>query len=221
MAESGATTVSVLIVDDHLMFAESLARLLQDEGDIAVVGLAPTGAAAIEMSGRLVPDVVLIDYHLPDRDGVEISAEIKQRNPQTMVVMLTGASDDRVLLASIEAGCSGFLTKDRAASEVAIAVRSAAAGEALITPAMLARLLPRLSRRQSGVGTELTVREREVMACMARGWSNKVTATELYLSVNTVRNYTQSILTKLGAHSKLEAVSKAVQEGIVDYPSHP
>jgi DNA-binding NarL/FixJ family response regulator len=221
MAESGATTVSVLIVDDHLMFAESLARLLQDEGDIAVVGLAPTGAAAIEMSGRLVPDVVLIDYHLPDRDGVEISAEIKQRNPQTMVVMLTGASDDRVLLASIEAGCSGFLTKDRAASEVAIAVRSAAAGEALITPAMLARLLPRLSRRQSGVGTELTVREREVMACMARGWSNKVTATELYLSVNTVRNYTQSILTKLGAHSKLEAVSKAVQEGIVDYPNHP
>ena len=221
MAESGATTVSVLIVDDHLMFAESLARLLQDEGDIAVVGLAPTGAAAIEMSGRLVPDVVLIDYHLPDRDGVEILAEIKQRNPQTMVVMLTGASDDRVLLASIEAGCSGFLTKDRAASEVAIAVRSAAAGEALITPAMLARLLPRLSRRQSGVGTELTVREREVMACMARGWSNKVTATELYLSVNTVRNYTQSILTKLGAHSKLEAVSKAVQEGIVDYPSHP
>jgi len=220
MTESGATSVRVLIVDDHLMFAESLARLLQDEGDIAVVGLAPTGAEAIEMCGRLAPDVVLIDYRMPDRDGVEVSADIKERNPQIMVVMLTGASDDRVLLASIEAGCSGFLTKDRAASEVAIAVRSAAAGEALITPAMLARLLPKLNRRQSGVGTELTAREHEVMTCMARGWSNKATATELYLSVNTVRNYTQSILTKLGAHSKLEAVSKAVQEGIVDYPNH-
>ncbi len=220
MVEPGADPVSVLIVDDHLMFAESLARLLQDEGDIAVVGLAPSGADAIEMSGRLSPDVVLIDYQMPDRDGVEISAEIKERNPQIMVVMLTGTSDDRVLLASIEAGCSGFLTKDRAASEVAIAVRSAAAGEALITPALLARLLPKLSRRQAGVGTELTAREREVMACMARGWSNKTTATELYLSVNTVRNYTQSILTKLGAHSKLEAVSRAVREGIVDYPSH-
>ncbi|HTW21111.1 MAG TPA: response regulator transcription factor [Mycobacteriales bacterium] len=219
MADTPSEVINVLVVDDHVMFAESLARLLDDEDGLKVVGLAASGAAALEMFDRLRPDVVLVDYRMPDHDGVEITEEIKQRAPHAMVVMLTGSADDRVLLAAIEAGCSGFLTKDRAAAEVADAVRSAAAGEALITPAMLARLLPKLARRPAGVNTELTAREREVIDCMARGWSNKDIAAQLFLSVNTVRNYTQSILAKLGAHSKLEAVSKAVREGLVEYPA--
>lgn len=218
MADAVASPVSVLVVDDHMMFAESLARLLEDEEGITVVGVASSGAVALELFDRLRPDVLLVDYRMPDQDGVEITAEIKRRAPHAMVVMLTGAADDRVLLAAIEAGCSGFLTKDRAAAEVADAVRSAASGEALITPAMLARLLPKLGRRSVGANTELTAREREILGCMARGWSNKDIASELFLSVNTVRNYTQSVLTKLDAHSKLEAVSKAVRDGIIDYP---
>jgi DNA-binding NarL/FixJ family response regulator len=219
VTDAATTRVDVLIVDDHVMFAESLARLLRDEDGIDVVGLASTGADALEIAHRLQPDVVLIDYQMPDQDGVALSGEIKDRDPQIMVVMLTGSADDRVLLAAIEAGCSGFLTKDRAAAEVADAVRAAAAGEALITPALLARLLPKLGRQHQSIGAELTARELDVLGCMARGLTNKAVAGELFLSVNTVRNYTQSILTKLGAHSKLEAVSKAVRVGIIDYPT--
>ncbi len=220
MVEAERTTpVGVLIVDDHRMFAESLARLLSDEDGIEVLGLAATGADALDAASRVRPSVVLMDYALPDQNGVAVTAEMKQRDPAAMVVMLTGLADDRILLGAIEAGCSGFLTKDRAAGEVADAVRAAAAGEALISPALLARLLPKLNRTHREVGADLTEREREILRFVARGSSNKVIAAELYLSVNTIRNYIQSVLKKLDAHSKLEAVATAVREGIIEYPS--
>jgi DNA-binding NarL/FixJ family response regulator len=212
-------TIGVLIVDDHRVFAESLARLLSDEEGVEVVGVVNEGSEAIELAAQLRPRVVLMDYRMPDRDGIAITTEIKRRNPEIMVVMLTAATEDRVLLAAIDAGCSGFLTKDRAAAEVAEAVRAAAAGEALISPGLLARLLPKLNRTQRAIGADLTERELEILGLLARGWNNKLIAGELYLSVNTVRNYVQSVLTKLGAHSKLEAVSTAVREGIVAFPS--
>ncbi len=212
-------TVGVLIVDDHRMFGESLARLLSDEDGITVLGVATSGGDAVEAAERLHPQVVLMDYQLPDQDGVTVAAEIKRRDPAAMVVMLTGLGDDRVLLAAIDAGCSGFLTKDRAAAEVAEAVRAAAAGEALISPALLARLLPKLNRTHREVGSDLTDREREILTLLAKGWSNRIIASELFLSLNTIRNHIQSILRKLGSHSKLEAVATAVREGVIDYPS--
>ena len=219
MADPQGGGLKVLLVDDHRMFAESLARVLGDQNDIEVLGIAADGSDALDLVDRLKPRVVLVDYQMPGQDGVVIAAEIKRRDPETMVVMLTGAADDRVLLAAIDAGCSGFLTKDRAAAEVADAVRAAAAGEAVISPAILARLLSRLQPAQRAIGADLTDREREVLVLLARGSTNKVIASELHLSVNTVRNYVQSLLTKLNAHSKLEAVSTAVREGIIDYPS--
>ena len=211
--------IDVLIVDDHRMFAESLARLLADEDDIAVVGVAAGGREGIDLAIRHHPRVVLVDYEMPGCDGVQVAKEIKRHDPAIMVVILTAFTEDRVLLAAIEAGCSGFLTKERAAEDVAMAVRSAAAGEAVISPAMLARLLPRLNGAHRSLGDDLTDRERELLGHLARGATNKAIAIELHLSVNTVRNYVQSVLTKLGAHSKLEAVSTAVREGIVDYPT--
>jgi DNA-binding NarL/FixJ family response regulator len=214
-----ADTIRVLIVDDHRMFAESLARLLGDEEGIEVVGVASSGAQALEMLGSRQPRVALVDYNMPEQDGITIAAAMKRMRPATMVVMVTGSADDRVLLGAIEAGCSGFITKDRAAAEVAEVVRGAAAGEALISPALLARLLPRLQRSHRSLGDDLTDRERDTLRFLARGWTNKVIATEMNLSLNTVRNYVQSVLNKLGAHSKLEAVSIAVREGLVDYPS--
>ena len=218
MSSRGHPAVDVLIVDDHRAFAESLARLLSDEADLRVVGVVTTGAEGIRVATELSPRVALVDYQMPDLDGVVVAAEIKRRLPQTMVVILTASTDGRVLRAAIDAGCSGFLTKDRAAAEVVDAVRAAAAGEALISPAMLARLLPKLNRTRQSLGSDLTDREREILARLARGGSNKVIAGELSLSVNTVRNYAQSILRKLDAHSKLEAVATAVREGIIEYP---
>lgn len=210
--------VGVLLIDDHKMFSQSLARLLEDEPDITVLGIENDPGAAVAAAARHKPRVVLIDYQMPGRDGVSIAAEIKRNDPDVMIVMLTGSPDDRILLAAIEAGCSGFLTKDRAADEVAAAVRAAAAGEALVSPAQLARLLPRLNRNFRDVGFDLTDREREILGLLARGWTNSVIASHLHLSVNTIRNYVQSILNKLGAHSKLEAVSTGVRERIIDYP---
>ena len=214
-----AEEIGVIIVDDHRMFAESLARLLEDEDGISVRGVGANGVEALQLMERFEPRVLLIDYHMPDGDGVAVASEIKQRWPDTMVVMLTGDADDQVLIAAIEAGCSGFFTKDRASSEVADAVRVAAAGEALISPAQLVRLLPRLNRTFRPAGADLTERELEVLNLLATGTTNKTIAAELFLSVNTIRNYVQSILTKLDAHSKLEAVATAVRQGIIAYPS--
>jgi DNA-binding NarL/FixJ family response regulator len=154
---------------------------------------------------------------LPDRDGVELTAALKAEHPDLMAVMLTASTDDRVLLGAIDAGCSGFLTKDRAVTEVVDAVLAAADGEALISPAQLARLLPRLSRREESVGSDLTKRELQLLNHLARGQSNKAIAEELHLSVNTIRNYMQSVLMKLGAHSKLEAVAIATKNGLLDH----
>jgi DNA-binding NarL/FixJ family response regulator len=221
VADSSTGTLGVLIIDDHRMFAESLARLLSEAEGIDVLGITTRAPDGIEMAARLHPDVVLVDYLMPEQDGVTVTAEIKRRDPEIMVVMLTASVEDRTLRAAIEAGCSGFLTKDRAASEVADAVRSAAAGEALISPSLLARLLTELNPRHRSLGADLTEREREILYLLTQGWTNRVIASELNLSVNTVRNYVQSILTKLGGHSKLEAVSIAVRAGVVDYRPLP
>ena len=126
-----------------------------------------------------------------------------------------------MLISAIEAGCCGFLTKDGAADEVAKAVRLAAAGESLISPKQLARLLPKLNRNYQAPGSDLTEREHQVLVLLAEGLANAAIAKQLHLSVNTVRNYVQAILTKLGAHSKLEAVATGVREGIISYPATP
>lgn len=217
--QAASGPIRVALIDDHLMFAESLARLIGDEPDITIVGTFDGGSEALRGLGRHEADVVLVAYHLPDVDGVEVSAEIKRRWPETMVVMLTGSTEDHVLVAAIEAGCSGLVTKDRPAADVTDAIRRAAAGEALLSPEQLARLLPLLARTSGSAGIDLTARELEILTAIAGGKTNRVVAAELNLSVNTVRNYVQSVLLKLGAHSKLEAVSTAVRQGILDYPA--
>lgn len=214
------TPIRCLIIDDHRMFADSLSRLLDDEPDIEVVGVIGDGGEAAGRAIALNPHVVLVDYQMPGTDGVEIARDIKLQKPAIMVVMITGSTDDRVLLAAIDAGCSGFMTKDRAAKEVADAVRGAAAGEALISPALLSRLLPQLSRTYRSVGDDLTKRELATLRYLAMGIPNKAIAKEMNLSLSTVRNYVQSVLTKLGAHSKLEAVSLAVRAGIIDFAAN-
>jgi two-component system response regulator DevR len=221
MTATAREIAGVVIIDDHRMFAETLARLLDEEPSITVLGIATTGDEGVQLTIAMNPRVVLVDYQLPDRNGVAIAAQIKQQRPKTMVVMLTGSADDRVFLAAINAGCSGFLTKDRAAAEVVRAVRGAARGEAMIDSEMLARLLPQLNRTPRSMVGDLAGREREILDAMARGLPNKAIARDLGLSVNTVRDQVESVLMKLGVHSTLEAVSRAVREGIIEYPSLP
>jgi DNA-binding NarL/FixJ family response regulator len=210
--------IRVAIVDDHVMFAESLGRLLDDETDITVIGVAATGSQARRVFAEAQFDVALVDYHLPDTTGASLAHDLLSMHPGLGVIIVTGADDDELMLEAIEAGCAGFLTKSQTATQVAQAVRTVASGEALISTQTLARLLSSLRHREPVHGADLTSRERELLSRMADGATNRVIAEEMYLSVHTVRNYTQSILNKLGAHSKLEAVSKAVRSGIISFP---
>ncbi|HLI56340.1 MAG TPA: response regulator transcription factor, partial [Actinomycetota bacterium] len=142
--EGSPKIIKVMLVDDHVMFAQTLLRVLKDEADLDVVATASSVAEARSRARIYQPDVVLMDYRLPDGLGTEAARMIREDRPETKVVMLTGFPEDSVLLTAIEVGCSGYMTKDGAVQEAISAVRAAAAGEALISPAMLARLLPKL-----------------------------------------------------------------------------
>jgi DNA-binding NarL/FixJ family response regulator len=209
--------VRVVVVDDHVMVAQGLAALLEEQPDLSVVGIASTAREALTVVGERRPDVVLVDYRLPDGDGASVAAEILRRWPETKVVMLSaaGSGADDLLARAVEAGCSGFLPKERSGTEVVSAVRAAFRGESLIPTAALAGLLGRLRRSPQRGSDDLTTREMEVLRLLAKGMSTEAIRQQLYLSEHTVRNHVRNILAKLGAHSKLEAVALAARKGIV------
>jgi len=214
-AEIGAPVIRVLVVDDHEVLASSLARVLDEEPDLVSVGVAGTLERARAMIATTAPDVVLLDHRLPDGDGVAAISELRALRPSIKVVVLTASAADHVLVAAIEAGASGFVSKTRSLGEVTSAVRAAATGEAVISPELLARLLPRLSPSGRPRHQELTEREREVLGLVADGLSNAAIAERLVVSLHTVRNHVANLSAKLGAHSKLEALSIAVREGLL------
>ena len=208
----------LLIVDDHDMFAESLRLALSAEPGLAVVGTASTLAQARNLVATSAPDVVLLDHRLPDGLGVDSIGMIKSLRPGVQVVILTAAAEDSMLVAATEAGCAGFILKTSPLDELVAAVRTAAAGEIMISSDLLARLLNRLHHQYEKPVAELTAREREILQLISQGLTNGAIASTLFISVNTVRNHVQSLLAKLEAHSKLEALSIAIREGIIDPP---
>jgi DNA-binding NarL/FixJ family response regulator len=207
--------VRVLIVDDHEVLASSLAMVLDDQPDLKSVGVAGSLEKARVMIPTTAPDVILLDHRLPDGDGVAAIGDLRALRPSAQIVVLTASAADHVLVAAIEAGASGFVSKSRSLDELTAAVRAAATGEAVISPEMLARLLPRLQRHGRPRPSDLTEREREVLGLLADGLSNAAIAEQLFVSVHTVRNHIANLSAKLGAHSKLEVLSIAVRDGLI------
>lgn len=204
--------IRVVIVDDHRVLAELLTAALSMSDDVAVIESVGTAAQAVDRVASLQPEVVILDYDLPDADGVSVVSAIKAACTTCRVLMLTSYTDPIVLSEAFDAGCDGFVTKRNGASEILAAVLAVASNETPVSADMVASLV---RRDVAGIGSDLTERELEVLRIASLGHSNKEIAADLYLSVNTVRNHMQHVLNKLGAHSKLEATAIAVRAGIL------
>lgn len=213
--------IRVLIVDPDETFVVRTAGLLDADPTIDVVGRAATARESEKAALSCEPDVVLMDFELPDREGAKAIDGIMTLVPRAKVVMFTGHEDQPALVAAIGAGCAGFVAKTHTADELVDAIRSAYDGEAPAAIADLPSLLAQLRPTSRGLGSDLRPRELEVLRLMAGGLPNKALARQLHLSLNTVRNHVSHILYKLGAHSKLEAVATAAREGLIGVGGTP
>jgi DNA-binding NarL/FixJ family response regulator len=214
--------VRVLLVDDHRLVVEMLADALDQAEDVEVVGTAGNGAEGVQIAKREKPDVVLMDVEMDGMGGIEATKHIVQALPETRVVMLTANDDQATVLEAIESGAVGYLTKDRAlVDDVVETVRRAHQGEIMLPPALIGRLVTSLAARRReqierrALAEALTPREREILHLIAEGADNKTIADRLVVSPHTVRTHVQNVLAKLGAHSKLEALTIAAKRGLV------
>lgn len=219
MSEPDERPIEVLVVDDHRLFRDGLAALLEGAEDTRVVGHAETGAEAITRLGELAPDVVLMDIMMPDMNGIEATRKIKRDHPEVSVVMLTMLEDDDSLFAAMCAGAQGYLLKGADKADVLRTVRAAYRGEALFGPAM-ARRLTTFFQYAEGKGLsvspfpELTDREREVLALIAGGLDNAQIADRLYISNKTVSNHISNIFAKLHLADRAQAIVTAREAGL-------
>lgn len=209
--------IQVLVVDDHVILAEEVNSYLSTAPDIEVVGVAANAAQALQRLRHHQVDVVVLDYRLPDVTGDELARMMLAQWPALRIVMVTANGDDSVAAAAIAAGCHGFLPKGRSGAVLMKAVRDVHAGIAVFDPTTVVRAIPFLRRRGPTVHTtwDLTDRERQVLTCLGEGLTTTDIATRLEISPVTVRNHIQRILTKLDAHSRLEAVSMGIRAGVV------
>jgi DNA-binding NarL/FixJ family response regulator len=220
MATKRQANVSVLVVDDHRTFAEALAIAIGTERGI-VVNIASSGREAIELIERDRPDIVLMDVEMPGAGGIETTRRVCSEHPESRVIVLSAHEDELIKARALEAGASGYLSKHRSFAEVSEAIRMARQGERLIERDEELRLLKHLRHQRHQEATErqranrLTPRQLEVLQLLADGKSPRMIAQDLEMSDATLRTHMQNILTRLGAHSKLEAVALAIRHGKV------
>jgi two-component system, NarL family, response regulator LiaR len=210
--------IRVLVVDDHAVVREGLRAFLALQDGLEVVGEAGDGVEALQEAQRLRPDVILMDLVMPKLDGLGAMRELRERMPECRVIVLTSFLDDDRLLPAIEAGAAGYLLKNAEPSELARAVRSAHAGEAIIDPTVAARLVRAIAastRPHSDHQDVLTPRERDVLELIAGGRSNKRIAFELGISEKTVKTHVGHLLAKLGVADRTQAALLALRQGLV------
>lgn len=216
-AGHGGVATRVVIVEDHTMIADGLAAALGAHPDIDVVGRSRQAVGAAELVAETEADVVLLDFRLPDGEAPDVLARVHELRATARVIVVSAASDYRTVMRALEAGAAGYLLKDQDIDELVAAVRVVRSGGQALAPSLLPKLMTRLTEAP-GSAQNLSRREIEVLQLLADGCSTKQLADTLALSLNKVRNHVQSAINKLGAHSKLEAVSIAIRQGLISAP---
>ncbi len=212
--------IKIVIVDDHEMVRNGLSVMMEREEDFTVVGEAQNGREAVEMVGTLHPDVVLMDLRMPEMDGVEAMRQIRAKHDDVKFLVLTTYDTDEYIFDAIGAGAKGYLLKDASREELFRAVRTVNRGESLIEPAVVSRVLDRLSElsHRAAQGPDhlaLSEREVEVLQLMANGSANKQIASDLSITESTVKTHVANIFQKLEVSHRTEAVTKAMSQGII------
>jgi DNA-binding NarL/FixJ family response regulator len=215
-----ATVVRVLLVDDDDLMRAGLKAVLSSDERIEVVGEASDGRAALDQVRALGPDVVLMDVRMPDLDGIAATREVVAASPEAKVVILTTFEQDDYIFGALNAGASGFLLKRTSPEELIAALHTVAAGDSLLSPSVTRRVIDRMAQHPAAEAAfderlgELTPREREVLAQVARGLSNGEIAATLVIEESTVKTHVKRILMKLRLRDRVQAVIFAYESGL-------
>ena len=216
--------INLVIVDDHALFRDGLATILDAESDIEVVGQGEKAEDAIKLARDLLPDILLLDLDMPG-GGLEAAHQIAEQFPVIKIVILTASEFEDHLIESLKTGARGYILKGVAARELLRILRAIHAGESYVPPALAASLLMEMddaeatSKKSSSPLDELTDRERQILEKLAQGLSNKEIGEELYISEKTVKHYMTNILQKLQVRNRVEAALLALKSGEIKGPS--
>ena len=213
--------IRVLLADDHILFRKGLASLVAAQADVEVVGEAGDGLEALQKARELKPDIILMDIHMPNCDGIKATRLIKAELPNVRIVMLTVSDEDEDLFEAIKGGAQGYLLKNLRPEALFDMLRGTMQGEAPVSPVMATKILGEFAQRtkkKEGVvpTAALTGREKEILALVVNGISNKEIAGRLFITEGTVKNHLHNILEKLHLENRVQAATYALREGIVE-----
>ncbi|MFB7554251.1 response regulator [Streptomyces brevispora] len=215
MAQEPARVITLIVVDDHPVVRNGLRGMFDSAAEFRVLGEAADGVEGVEMAVRLDPDVVLMDLRMPGGGGVAAITELTRRGARSRVLVLTTYDTDSDTLPAIEAGATGYLLKDAPREELFTAVRAAADGRTVLSPAVASRLISRVRTPLPSGSETLSAREREVLELVAKGTSNREIAAVLFISEATVKTHLTHVFAKLGAKDRAAAVAVAYDRGIL------